>query len=262
MQKINLSFLKIGLEKKVFMPFAVIDLLYRRVTNNIYPSTRKRLISENRWSISDFKHFPQSTRQEIIKLARAADEDNDLDFEMEMRIICALYTLLEENNSASIHLDETKEVRYICEYEFNDPQQVIKEIFLWHRWGISISANEKELLQQVWQKILAIKPADLSVEDFINTKKQELFRQHADLLKQTKRLLKKEDHLTSKLREAQKLRSTRLDEFENLDQQHKQVSNEGFKKYDQMINIQYQLGLLEVYPIIKKFAPEILTQNS
>lgn len=261
MQKVDLSFFKIGLKNQVFIPYAVIDLLYNPLKRSYYPSKSGNGINgENRWQVSNFKSMPQKVRRDLVKEVLEASKDDmltNLTIEMADRILCALCTLLDETDRINSGCSLNK-VAYICEYDYSEPEHIVHEIYLWHCWGIGILSDEKEVLRKIWKKITEDCPEGSDVEDFVKNKKSETARLRTDLAKQSDLLDKKERILINKQKEVLKQRTTGAAEFGKLEIQHQQTKAELNATYNRMAKADCLLGLFEVYPIIKEFAPEIL----
>lgn len=156
----NADFVIYGLEKKVFLPTDVMQMLYDPCFHN-HVSLKGNLKDHctYEWTPNPFNKIPIAIRRQIVTALTSNPElyrlEADLRDEFYTRICCALHILIEKFESET-DITGTPETTnsFECMFDYITPSTLIKEFNNWHKWGLPVSLKERELLHLCLRKFL------------------------------------------------------------------------------------------------------------
>jgi len=156
-QKLDVRLIEFGLEKQVFIPQTILDMLYLPMVYGV------DVCPTGVWLVNGFKEIPQPTREQLVRLSLKYDKE-ETTLLLNRRMACVLYTMLNktcnERKYFSTFIQDAGLVNephapiYEAKFEYGSPIDAVREIFLWHKWGLKMSNNERKVWQRIWENLL------------------------------------------------------------------------------------------------------------
>jgi len=157
-QKLDVGLIEFGLKKQIFISQTVLDLLYLPL---IYEF---EVCPTGTWLINGFTEIPQSVRERLVRLSLQYDKE-ETTLILNRRVACILYTMLDETRHDEYgdfyeHIQDLDMVNephspnYKARFDYGSPLDAVKEIFLWHKWGLEMSNAKLNALKNIWENLL------------------------------------------------------------------------------------------------------------
>jgi hypothetical protein len=241
MKKFDLTVLKIGLEKGLFLSSEVMALLYGDIVCKISPEN----VHENIWIAKNFADLPIKLRNQIVQLAMQYDVVGDdtiktVSDEANIRAICTLRTIISEEQFLKNCI---KEYYHGVFSAYATPRLAVREIVNWHKWGICFNGEVYQLSKQVFDRFLADVTDCGDVEETIKSKQQRLLHDKQKLKRKAAYLADK----TGIFHEEREILN-----FFTMTTSEKNSYNQLDNLLNQIENTEYLLAQAEVYPLICK----------
>ena len=143
MKNLDVKLIEYGLAHGVFMPQTVLDLLYHPLEMT-HSEGSHETYSEINWSVNNFTEIPFAARKKLVELCFISNAEETA-LALNRRFACTIYALLK------MQKDVTKNANG-CEAFFEEaaPNEVMQEIFLWHKCGLKMTNAKLYLLKRIF----------------------------------------------------------------------------------------------------------------